>query len=187
MVGDDLWSDVQGAQRAGLEGWLVRTGKFREEALRDSGITPDRVLSSVAALARPDPDGGLSFRARSDWSEVAGPAGPAAARRAAFPVALSAQSATDSGPAPPSDPTVIRAIQLERRDVFDPHEKGWLARVANALHIETRAPTDPPGAALRRRASRTTPPGWPNRSAISARWASSAESRSTRCRPIRAS
>ena len=51
MVGDDLWSDVQGAQRAGLAGWLVRTGKFREETLRDSGITPDRVLSSVAALA----------------------------------------------------------------------------------------------------------------------------------------
>jgi HAD superfamily hydrolase (TIGR01450 family) len=51
MVGDDLWSDVQGAQQAGLEGWLVRTGKFREESLRDSGITPDRVLSSVAALA----------------------------------------------------------------------------------------------------------------------------------------
>jgi phospholysine phosphohistidine inorganic pyrophosphate phosphatase len=51
MVGDDLWSDVQGAQRAGLQGWLVRTGKFREETLRDSGITPDRVLPSVAALA----------------------------------------------------------------------------------------------------------------------------------------
>lgn len=51
MVGDDLWSDVQGAQRAGLAGWLVRTGKFREETLRDSGITPDRVLASVAELA----------------------------------------------------------------------------------------------------------------------------------------
>jgi phospholysine phosphohistidine inorganic pyrophosphate phosphatase len=51
MVGDDLWSDVQGAQRAGLEGWLVRTGKFREEALRDSGIVPDRTLASVAELA----------------------------------------------------------------------------------------------------------------------------------------
>ncbi|MBA3318042.1 MAG: HAD-IIA family hydrolase [Gemmatimonadales bacterium] len=50
MVGDDLWSDVEGAQRAGLQGWLVRTGKFREETLRDSGITPDRVLSSVAEL-----------------------------------------------------------------------------------------------------------------------------------------
>ncbi len=50
MVGDDLWSDVEGAQRAGLQGWLVRTGKFREDALRDAGITPDRVLPSVASL-----------------------------------------------------------------------------------------------------------------------------------------
>jgi HAD superfamily hydrolase (TIGR01450 family) len=51
MVGDDLWADVQGAQQAGLQGWLVRTGKFREEMLRGSGITPHRVLPSVAALA----------------------------------------------------------------------------------------------------------------------------------------
>jgi phospholysine phosphohistidine inorganic pyrophosphate phosphatase len=51
MVGDDLWSDVEGAQRAGLQGWLVRTGKFREDTLRESGITPDRVLSSVADIA----------------------------------------------------------------------------------------------------------------------------------------
>lgn len=50
MVGDDLWSDVQGAQRAGLLGWLVRTGKYRESALADSGIVPDRILESVAAL-----------------------------------------------------------------------------------------------------------------------------------------
>jgi phospholysine phosphohistidine inorganic pyrophosphate phosphatase len=50
MIGDDLWSDVEGAQRAGLQGWLVRTGKFRESVLADSGITPDRILSSVAEL-----------------------------------------------------------------------------------------------------------------------------------------
>ena len=50
MLGDDLWSDVEGAQRAGLQGWLVRTGKFREDTLRDSGIVPDRVLPSVAGL-----------------------------------------------------------------------------------------------------------------------------------------
>jgi phospholysine phosphohistidine inorganic pyrophosphate phosphatase len=50
MVGDDLWSDVEGAQRAGLQGWLVRTGKYRESALRESGIHPDRILDSVAAL-----------------------------------------------------------------------------------------------------------------------------------------
>lgn len=47
MVGDDLWSDVEGAQRAGLRGWAVRTGKFREEVLRESGVIPDRVLASV--------------------------------------------------------------------------------------------------------------------------------------------
>ena len=52
MVGDDLWSDVAGAQRAGCQGWLVRTGKFREEALRQSGITPDRILDSIADLPR---------------------------------------------------------------------------------------------------------------------------------------
>ena len=51
MVGDDLWSDVEGAQRAGLQGWLVRTGKFRDEVLRQSSITPDRVVTSVADLA----------------------------------------------------------------------------------------------------------------------------------------
>lgn len=50
MVGDDLWSDVEGAQRAGLQGWLVRTGKFRESALRESAILPDRILDSIAEL-----------------------------------------------------------------------------------------------------------------------------------------
>jgi HAD superfamily hydrolase (TIGR01458 family) len=51
MVGDDVWNDVGGAQRAGLEGWLVRTGKFREDALRESGVSPDRVIASVATLS----------------------------------------------------------------------------------------------------------------------------------------
>jgi HAD superfamily hydrolase (TIGR01458 family) len=51
MVGDDLWSDVQGAQRAGLQGWLVRTGKFRPASLESGEVVPDRVLESVASLA----------------------------------------------------------------------------------------------------------------------------------------
>jgi ribonucleotide monophosphatase NagD (HAD superfamily) len=50
MIGDDLWSDVQGAQQAGLQGWLVRTGKYRASALHESGIQPDRILDSIAAL-----------------------------------------------------------------------------------------------------------------------------------------
>jgi HAD superfamily hydrolase (TIGR01458 family) len=48
MIGDDLWADVAGAQRAGLQGWLVRTGKFRQGVLEASGIKPDRMLNSVA-------------------------------------------------------------------------------------------------------------------------------------------
>jgi len=50
MVGDDLWSDIEGAQRAGCQGWLVRTGKFREDILHQSGIVPDRLIASAADL-----------------------------------------------------------------------------------------------------------------------------------------
>ncbi|MBA2626731.1 MAG: HAD hydrolase-like protein, partial [Gemmatimonadales bacterium] len=52
MIGDDLWSDVAGAQRAGLQGWLVETGKFRAGMLAESGIVPDRLLSSIADLTQ---------------------------------------------------------------------------------------------------------------------------------------
>ena len=50
MVGDDLWADVAGAQQAGLQGWLVRTGKFRQDVLERSGVKPDRVLASVVEI-----------------------------------------------------------------------------------------------------------------------------------------
>lgn len=50
MIGDDLWADVSGAQRAGLQGWLVRTGKFRQDVLARSGVKPDRVLDSIAEI-----------------------------------------------------------------------------------------------------------------------------------------
>jgi outer membrane protein assembly factor BamA len=42
--------------------------------------------------------------------------------------------------AAPSSPT-IQAIELQRRDIFDPEERSWYAKVANALHIQTRAHT----------------------------------------------
>jgi len=48
MVGDDVESDVGGALAAGLAAVLVRTGKFREEALRDSGVEPTAIADSVA-------------------------------------------------------------------------------------------------------------------------------------------
>jgi len=46
----DLESDVAGAQRAGMAGILVRTGKFRAEELASSGVRPDWLLYSVADL-----------------------------------------------------------------------------------------------------------------------------------------
>lgn len=50
MVGDDIDADVAGAQRAGLVGTLVRTGKYRAEYCAASTIRPDIVIDSVADL-----------------------------------------------------------------------------------------------------------------------------------------
>ncbi len=47
LIGDDIVGDVRGAQRAGLKGVLVRTGKFRESDLGGE-IRPDAVLESIA-------------------------------------------------------------------------------------------------------------------------------------------
>lgn len=49
MVGDDVRTDVHGAQDAGLTGVLVRTGKFRPDDLRHARA-PDAVLDSVGDL-----------------------------------------------------------------------------------------------------------------------------------------
>jgi hypothetical protein len=35
----------------------------------------------------------------------------------------------------------LRAVELDRRDIFDPDEHGFVARVGNALHIQTRPAT----------------------------------------------
>ena len=50
MIGDDADMDVAGAQRAGVRGVLVKTGKYREEMFRRSGVKPDLVLDSIASL-----------------------------------------------------------------------------------------------------------------------------------------
>ena len=47
MVGDDVESDIGGALAVGLDAILVRTGKFREDALRSSGITPTATVDSI--------------------------------------------------------------------------------------------------------------------------------------------
>src|SRR5690242_21440312 len=73
-----------------------------------------------------------------------------------LPFRLAAQVPADSAGAPadsagaPADSAradtlprsdTLRAVELDRRDIFDPDERGWIARVANALHIQTRAAT----------------------------------------------
>jgi hypothetical protein len=56
-----------------------------------------------------------------------------------LPIRLRAQNTADS--APPPDPSlIIYRVQLQPRDIFDPEERSWLARMANKLHFQTRAP-----------------------------------------------
>lgn len=49
MIGDDIEIDVKGAQRMGMLGWLVKTGRFRKEDL-GQGIWPDKVLADISEL-----------------------------------------------------------------------------------------------------------------------------------------
>lgn len=51
MVGDDVETDIAGAQGTGLKSVLVRTGKFRPADL-ESPVRADAVLESVAELPR---------------------------------------------------------------------------------------------------------------------------------------
>jgi HAD superfamily hydrolase (TIGR01458 family) len=50
MVGDDVETDVGGALEAGLRAVLVRTGKFRPEAVDAAGVTPTATLDSIVDL-----------------------------------------------------------------------------------------------------------------------------------------
>jgi len=50
MIGDDIEADIRGAQLHGMRTALVRTGKFRPDAVEQSGVMPDAILSSVADL-----------------------------------------------------------------------------------------------------------------------------------------
>ena len=50
MVGDDIGGDIGGANNVGMQSILVKTGKYREESLKRSEITPDFIINSVADL-----------------------------------------------------------------------------------------------------------------------------------------
>ena len=82
MVGDDVFSDVLAAQRLGLRGIFVRTGKHGDQELaaaaarRRGGGRPTAVADSLAAVAtalgRRDPRATLAFQ-QSPPRIVAGP------------------------------------------------------------------------------------------------------------------
>ena len=50
MVGDDVEADVGGALDAGIAGVLVRTGKYRADAVAASGVRPTATIDSFADL-----------------------------------------------------------------------------------------------------------------------------------------
>ena len=50
MGGDDLETDVVGARGVGMRSVLVRTGKFRPDAVEASQVKPDGIVSSIAHL-----------------------------------------------------------------------------------------------------------------------------------------
>eukprot|EP00727_Mastigamoeba_balamuthi_P007548 m51a1_g3413 hypothetical protein (278) ;mRNA; r:575014-575905 len=49
MIGDDIETDVGGAQKAGLRGILVRTGKYRKQDEEHPTVKPDAIVNDFSA------------------------------------------------------------------------------------------------------------------------------------------
>lgn len=50
MVGDDIDSDIGGAQNVGVRGILIKTGKYRVDLATRSTVKPDAILETVSDL-----------------------------------------------------------------------------------------------------------------------------------------
>jgi HAD superfamily hydrolase (TIGR01458 family) len=50
MIGDDIEADIAGAQAHGMKTVLVRTGKFRPDAVEETRVRPEGIISSIAQL-----------------------------------------------------------------------------------------------------------------------------------------
>jgi len=50
MIGDDIEGDIGGGLNTGIASVLVRTGKFKPEKVKESGIVPAATIDSVADL-----------------------------------------------------------------------------------------------------------------------------------------
>ena len=48
VIGDDIIGDVGGAQNCGIQGVLVRTGKYRPSDENHSRVTPDCIVDNLA-------------------------------------------------------------------------------------------------------------------------------------------
>jgi ribonucleotide monophosphatase NagD (HAD superfamily) len=49
-IGDDILTDIGGARTMGMKGILVRTGKYREDAVVNAVVKPSCVIDSIAQL-----------------------------------------------------------------------------------------------------------------------------------------
>lgn len=47
VIGDDVTSDILGAKQAGLQGYLVTTGKFKPEQVREHGLSSECLLHNI--------------------------------------------------------------------------------------------------------------------------------------------
>ena len=52
VIGDDVSSDILGAKQAGLKGYLIPTGKFKQEQMRDNNISEDRLLTNIGDVIK---------------------------------------------------------------------------------------------------------------------------------------
>jgi HAD superfamily hydrolase (TIGR01458 family) len=50
MIGDDIITDIGGAYHAGMQGILVRTGKFRSETVHSAVIKPACIIDSISRI-----------------------------------------------------------------------------------------------------------------------------------------
>ena len=50
MIGDDILTDIGGAQTLGMQGILVRTGKYRKDTVDNAVIKPGFIIDSLAQL-----------------------------------------------------------------------------------------------------------------------------------------
>jgi HAD superfamily hydrolase (TIGR01458 family) len=52
MIGDDIETDIKGANSAGILSILVKTGKYRAEEVNESEVKPDLVIDSFPSLEK---------------------------------------------------------------------------------------------------------------------------------------